>query len=166
MPPGQPPLEADASYPNFAAGAGAVGVSHSAWKTAAFSGSEESRPPRAASSSSAGMRARGAEEARQRRGAAVKIQAAVRANRSKGEAAMRQRAAATLQGGLRTQLGVRRRRTRSALRSLAATWALLRVQRAGVYAGLAAKVAEFAVSYAVTGACSTHVARALTRETT
>ena len=46
--------------------------------------------------------------------------------------------------------------------ALAATWRLLRLRGLGVFAGLAAKACEFATSYAVTGACSTHVTRWLT----
>lgn len=42
---------------------------------------------------------------------------------------------------------------------LTATWRLLRDRRLGVFAGFAAKVCEFATSYAVTGACSTYVTR-------
>lgn len=44
---------------------------------------------------------------------------------------------------------------------LGATWRLLRLRGLGVFAGLTAKACEFAVSYAVTGACSTHVTRVL-----
>jgi len=42
---------------------------------------------------------------------------------------------------------------------LAATLALVRERRLGVFAGLGAKACEFAISYSVTGACSTHVTR-------
>ena len=45
---------------------------------------------------------------------------------------------------------------------LGATWRLLRARGLGAFAGLSAKACEFAISYAVTGACSTHVTRLLT----
>lgn len=42
---------------------------------------------------------------------------------------------------------------------LGATVALLRERRLRIFAGLGAKACEFAMSYSVTGACSTHVTR-------
>ena len=49
--------------------------------------------------------------------------------------------------------------TLSERKMLSATWALLRERRAGIFTGLLAKVCEFAISYAVTGYCSSHVVR-------
>ena len=66
-------------------------------------------PSPSPSSPTAHRRSRGL-AARQRRGAAVRIQAVARGRASKHKAGHRQRAAETLQGGLRTQLARRRRR--------------------------------------------------------